>query len=171
MKPQIMFLLQMALGYVAWLLCLEAYFLPKIREIGPLKALRAIALLNAFRYFGMVIILPGVVGPGLPPDFGPDAAFGDLLTALLAILALLTWRSRPLFLFLSLAFNLVGIVDLLVDYFHAIRGGLPQVSGQLGGAYWVPVIYVPLLMITHILAFRLLMQLRTAAAAPTGAGA
>lgn len=170
MKPEIMFLLQMGLGYLVWLLCLDAYFLPKIREIGPLKALRAIALLNAFRYFGLVIILPGVVGAGLPPDFGPDAAFGDLLTALLAMLALLTWRSRPLFLFMTLAFNAVGVVDLLVDYFHAVRGGLPEVSGQLGAAYWVPVIFVPLLMITHILAFRLLLQVRRELAM-TGAGA
>jgi hypothetical protein len=170
MKPEIMFLLQMGLGYVAWLLCFNAYVLPKIREAGPLRSLRAIALLNVFRYFGLVIILPGVVGPGLPPDFGPVAAFGDLAAALLAMLALLSWRNRPLFLLFTLTFNLVGFADLLIDYYHAVRGNLPAVSGQLGGAYWVPVIYVPLLMITHILAFRLLMQVR-AAPAPTNAGA
>jgi hypothetical protein len=170
MKPQIMFLLQMGLGYVTWLLCMNAYLLPKMREIGALNSLRAIALLHAFRFFGLVIILPGVVGAGLPPDFGPDAAFGDLAAGVLAMLALLTWRNRALFLSFTLAFNAVGMGDLLIDYYHAVLGGLPEVSGQLAAAYWVPVIYVPLLMITHILAFRLLLGFKREVA-PTGAGA
>jgi hypothetical protein len=41
----------------------------------------------------------------------------------------------------------------LVDYYHAIRLGLPLVPGQLGATYVIPILYVPMLMITHAVAF------------------
>jgi len=56
------------------------------------------------------------------------------------------------------AFNLVGMVDLILDYYHAIRTGVPAMAGQLGAAYAIPVLYVPLLMITHVAAFYLLLR-------------
>ena len=73
------------------------------------------------------------------------------------MLALLTVRMRPLFWLFVVAFNLVGVVDLLLDYFHATQVGLPALAGQLGAAYVIPIIYVPLLMITHVAAFYLLL--------------
>src|SRR5262249_18820480 len=76
----------------------------------------------------------------------------------LAMLALLTFRIRPLFWLFVVSFNVVGIVDLIVDYYHAVRIGLPEMAGQLGALYWVPVIYVPLLMITHVAAFYILLR-------------
>jgi uncharacterized membrane protein len=74
------------------------------------------------------------------------------------MLALLTVRIRPLFWLLVAAFNLVGVVDLIVDYYHAIRIGLPALAGQLGAAYAIPILYVPVLMITHVVAFYLLLR-------------
>jgi len=76
----------------------------------------------------------------------------------LAILALLTVRIRPLFWLFVVAFNLVGIVDLILDYYHAIQVGLPALAGQLGATYAIPIIYVPVLMITHVVAFYLLLR-------------
>jgi hypothetical protein len=76
----------------------------------------------------------------------------------LAILALPTVRIRPPFWFFVVAFNLVGIVDLILDYYHAVRVGLPALAGQLGAVYAIPVLYVPLLMITHVVAFYLLLR-------------
>ena len=52
----------------------------------------------------------------------------------------------------------MGAVDLILDYYHAMRIGLPAVAGQFGAAYAIPVIYVPALMITHVAAFYLLMR-------------
>ena len=74
------------------------------------------------------------------------------------MLALLTVRVRPLFWLLVIAFNLVGTSDLIFDYYHAMRVGLPAVAGQLGAAYVIPVIYVPALMISHVAAFYLLTR-------------
>ncbi|HEX5433859.1 MAG TPA: hypothetical protein VFY05_06455 [Candidatus Angelobacter sp.] len=166
MSPQIIFQSQLVLGYVAWLLCFRAYIMPRLRSMDLVDAQRAIATLHSFRFFGLVFIMPGVVGPNLPASFAPFAAYWDLATGVLAMLALLTVRIRPLFWSFVAAFNVVGMIDLVIDYFHASRAGLPAIPGQLGAAYAIPILFVPLLMITHLAAFYLLLrpQPRTARA-------
>jgi hypothetical protein len=158
MSPQIIFPLQLILGYVACLLFFGVYLLPRLRSVGHFEAQRFIATLHSFRFFGLVFILPGVVGPNLPAGFAPFAAYADFATGILALLALLTARIRPLFWLFVVAFNLVGATDILLDYYHAIRLNLPAIAGQLGAAYVIPILYVPLLMITHITAFTFLVR-------------
>jgi hypothetical protein len=158
MSPEILFQLQGVLGYVAWLLCFGVYVWPRLRSMDMIDAQRAIATLHSFRFFGLVFILPGVVGPNLPAAFATFAAYWDFATGVLALLALLTVRIRPVFWLFVAAFNLVGIVDLILDYYHAVQVGLPAVSGQLGALYAIPIIYVPILMITHVAAFYLLLR-------------
>jgi hypothetical protein len=157
MSPEILFDIHLALGYVACLLFFGVYILPRLKSMERIEAQRAIATLHSFRFFGLVFILPGVVGPDLPAGFATFAAYGDLATGLLAMLALLTVRIRPLFLSLVVAFNVVGLADIIVDYYHATRLGLPALAGQLGATYAIPIIYVPLLVITHFVAFYLLL--------------
>jgi hypothetical protein len=158
MSPQTIFQLQLVLGYVACLLCFSAYVLPRLKSMERHKAHRVIATVHSFRFFGLVFILPGVVGSSLPTDFATSAAYGDFATGILALLALLTVRVRPLFWFFVAAFNLVGIGDLILAYYHAVQGGLPEHAGQLGLAYPVPILYVPMLMITHIVALYWLVR-------------
>jgi hypothetical protein len=158
MSSERLFDLHLVLGYVAWLLCFTEYVWPKLKRMDPVAAQRAIATLHSFRFFGLVFILPGVVGPNLPVQFAKFAAYWDLATGVLATLALLAVRIRPLFWLFVVAFNLVGIVDLILDYYHATQVGLPALAGQLGATYLIPIIYVPVLMITHIAAFYLLLR-------------
>lgn len=152
------FTAQLVLGYVAWLLCFRAYIWPRLKAMDRLGAQRAIATLHSFRFFGLAFIVPGVVGSQLPSSFATFAAYGDLATGVLALLALLTVGMRPLFWLFVVAFNVVGAADLLLNYFHAVQADLPAVAGELGAAYAIPIIYVPLLMITHIAAFYLLVR-------------
>lgn len=122
------------------------------------EAQLAIANLHSFRFFGLVFILPGVVGPNLPPGFASFAAYGDLATGLLAILALLTVRIRPPFSLFVVTFNLVEAADIIIDYYRGIRAGLPALSGQMGATYAIPIIYVPILMIMHAVAIYWLVR-------------
>jgi len=158
MSPQTIFQLHLVLGYVACLLGFGTYVLPRLKSMDSVTAQRAIATLHSFRFFGLVFILPGVVGPNLPASFATFAAYGDFATGVLALLALLTVRIRPLFWLFVVAFNLVGTVDLILNYYHANQAGLPALAGQLGATYAIPIIYVPVLMITHITAFYLLLR-------------
>lgn len=158
MSPETLFRIHLVLGYVAWLLCFGAYIWPWFKTTDRIEALRAIATLHSFRFFGLVFILPGVVGSNLPASFAVFAAYADFATGLLAMLALLTVRIRPLFWSLVVAFNLVGAADILLDYYHATLVNLPAIAGELGATYAIPIIYVPLLMITHGVAFYLLLR-------------
>jgi hypothetical protein len=164
MSPAAIFQIQLGLGYVPWLLCFGAYVWPRLKAMDPVQAQRAIAVLHSFRFFGLAFLLPGVTGPHLPAGFAIFSAYGDFATGLLAMLALLTVRMRPLFWLFVAGFNLTGAADILIDYYHGIQTGLPALAGELGATYAIPIIYVPLLMITHIAAFRLMRPARAALA-------
>ena len=157
MSPETLFRIHLVLGYVAWLLCFSVYILPRLKSMERFEAHRAIATLHSFRFFGLVFILPGVVG-NLPASFTVFAAYGDFATGVLALLALLTARIRPLFWALVVAFNIVGAADILIDYYHAIVAGVPFIAGQFGSTYVIPILYVPLLMITHSVALYWLLR-------------
>jgi hypothetical protein len=171
MSPAIIFQMHLILGYVPWLLCFGAYIWPRLKAMDPIDAQYAIATLHSFRFVGLVFIVPGVVGPDLPNGFATFAAYGDFATGLLAMLALLTVRRRPLFWPFVIAFNLMGIVDILIDYYHGNQVGLPALAGELGATYVIPIVYVPLLMITHVAAFYLLARHQTQAVRALAAGA
>ena len=160
MSSETLFRIHLVLGYVAWLLCFSVYIWPRLRAMDRFDAQRAIATLHSFRFFGLVFVLPGVTGPDLPASFVASAAYGDFATGVLAMLALLTVRIRPLFWSFVVAFNVVGAIDIIVDYYHATRADLPAIAGQLGSTYAIPIIYVPLLMITHAVAIYFLLRRR-----------
>lgn len=160
MSTQLVFQTHLGLGYLAWLLCFGTYIWPRLKAMDAVDAQRAIATLHSFRFFGLVFIVPGVVGADLPASFATFAATWDFATGVLALLALLTVRIRPLFWLFVVAFNAVGFLDLILDYTHAVQIGLPERAGELGAAYAIPILYVPLLMITHVAAFYLLQRSR-----------
>jgi len=161
MSPATVFDIHLLLGYVPWLLCFGAYVWPRLKSMDRVEAQRAIAALHSFRFFGLVFILPGVVGPNLPAGFADFAAYGDFATGLLAMVAFLTVRARSVFRAFVVAFNVAGAVDIIVDYYHGVQFDLPALAGELGATYAIPIIYVPVLMITHVAAFYLLARPRT----------
>ena len=152
------FQIDMALGYLAAALGIATYVWPRLRAMDRLEAHRAIATFNSFRFFGLVFLLPGFVGPNLPQGFAAQAAYGDLATGVLAILALLAVRVRVLFWPLVWAFNLVGLADLIIDTALAVRVDLPSVAGQLGAGYAIVMLYVPALFWMHLIALWLLLR-------------
>ena len=158
MSPATIFQIHLVLGYVPWLLCFGAYIWPRLKAMDRVEAQRAITTLHSFRFFGLVFLVPGVVSANLPSSFTTFAAYGDFATGILAILALLAVRIRPLFWVFAAAFNVAGLVDILVDYYHATLAGLPAMAGELGSTYAIPIIYVPILMITHVAAFYLMVR-------------
>lgn len=158
MPAQDIFNIDMALGYLASALCIATYVWPRLKGMDRIEAQRAIATFNSFRFFGLVFLLPGFVGPNLPQSFARTAAYGDLATALLAIVVLLTVRARFVFWPLVWIFNVVGLADLIIDTALAVRVNLPSVAGQLGAGYAIPMLYVPALFWIHLLAFWLLLR-------------
>jgi hypothetical protein len=103
----------------------------------------------------LAFLVPGVVSPELPSAFAQSAAYGDIVAAILALLSLVS-LPRGAGVVIAWIFNLWGSADLLNAFYQANNAGL--VAGQLGATYFIPTLIVPLLLITHGLVFRILLQ-------------
>jgi len=152
-----------AFGFLAWGVVAAQYIWPAISKRERPEALRPILVLHGFRYIGLAVLIPGVVSPQLSATaFARGLAYGDLAAATLALLALsalrTTWAAPLIWIF-----NIFGTADLLNAFYQGSRLSLPVNPGLLGAAYFIPVFGVPLLLITHVLAFRLLVQKKAVA--------
>ena len=155
MLPQFAFFVSIAFSFIAWGIVTARYVWPVVRLRQWDEAMRPLLILHSFRFIGMAFLVPGVVSPDLPATFATSAAFGDIIAAILALVSLLSLRSGPGVL-LAWIFNIWGSVDLLNAFYQAGASGL--LPGQLGAAYFIPTAIVPLALITHGLAFRILLQ-------------
>jgi hypothetical protein len=155
MSPQLCFFMSIAFSFVAWGIVAKQYLWPKLRPLQRASALRPILILHSFRFEGLAFLVPGVVSPDLPSAFAHSAAYGDIVAAMLALLSLAS-LSRRAGVGIAWVFNLWGSADLLSAFYHANNAGL--VPGQLGVTYFIPTLFVPLLLITHALAFTILLR-------------
>jgi len=155
MLPQLAFFGSIAFSVIAWGLVAARYVWPTLRLRPRAEALRPLLTLHGFRFLGMAFLVPGVVSPDLPRAFATAAAFGDIVAAALAMLSLLSLQNARGLLVVWI-FNVWGSVDLVNAFYEANATGLSP--GQLGAAYFIPTLIVPLLLITHGLVFRVLLQ-------------
>ncbi|HET9402914.1 MAG TPA: hypothetical protein VFO34_18345 [Candidatus Acidoferrales bacterium] len=155
MPQQLYFFGSIAFSLIAWGIVARQYFWPALKERSRPDALRPLLTLHSFRFLGLAFLIPGVVSPDLPSSFSHAAAYGDLIAAVLALLALASLRSGT-GVFVAWIFNLWGTADLFNAFYQANHAGLS--AGLLGATYFIPTLIVPLLMITHALAFRILLQ-------------
>src|SRR5262249_8077927 len=132
------------------------YLLPLIPGVPLKQVLIPILLFHSTRHLGMMFLTPGATYPGLPPQFAKKAAFGDLLTAILAFVAIpLVLSGSDLAKPAVWVFNVVGTVDLLVAITTAT---IYNAAPTMGPAYWIPAVWVPALLVTHYLTFVLLAK-------------
>jgi hypothetical protein len=154
MVSQVCFFVSIAFSLVAWGIVATRYIWPELRLRQRTEALRPLLVLHSFRFIGLAFLVPGVVSPHLPSAFAHSAAYGDVIAAALALLSLLL-LSRGSGVVMAWIFNLWGSADLLNAFYQANHAGL--LAGQLGATYFIPTVIVPLLLITHGLAFRILL--------------
>jgi hypothetical protein len=155
MLPQLAFFGSIAFSVIAWGIVTARYIWPQLRLRPRSEALRPLLVLHSFRFIGLAFLVPGVVSPDLPRAFATSAAFGDIGAATLALLSLLSLRSAAGVLIVWI-FNVWGSFDLVNGFYEANATGLSP--GQLGATYFIPTLIVPLLLMTHGLAFRVLLQ-------------
>ena len=157
-----LFGISVAFGVVIWGAVVWQYIWPALRGRPSPEDLRPILLLHGFRFLGLAFVVPGVVSPELPAAFAQPVAYGDLISALLALLALATPGTFAGTV-LTWVFNAFGTADLLFAFYQGSRISLPDTPGLLGAGYFILTAYVPLLLITHGLAFRILLRTKDVA--------
>ena len=137
-------------------LAARLYLLPLIPRLRPRQILIPILLLHSTRHLGMMFLTRGATYPGLAPEFAYPAAFGDLITAIIAFTAIpFVLRGSILAKPLVWVFNVFGTIDLLVAIVTATIYNAPV---TMGPAYWIPAFWVPLLLVTHYVTFIVLRR-------------
>jgi hypothetical protein len=104
-------------GFVAWSLVTAHYIWPALRGRPRADALRPLLLLHCFRFMGLAFVVPGVVSPDLPAAFASPAAYGDLMAAIFAMLALAAGLQTKLGIALVWVFSVWGTGDLLYAFY------------------------------------------------------
>jgi hypothetical protein len=153
-----------AFGFAASTVFAAQYIWTMINERERAEALRPILVLHGFRYIGMAVLIPGVVSAELASTlFARDLAYGDLAVATVALIALAAIRTRfasPL----VWIFNIFGTLDLLNVFYQGNRISLGDNPGLLGAGYFIPILGVPILLVTHVLAFMVVRKKGAASA-------
>ena len=148
MDTQAIFGLQFLLSVVVFGLLAKWKLAPWLQTLSRQSALFWLTVPHAFRHVGMVFLVPGMLVQPLPAEFAIPAAYGDLVTGLLALLALFAlqrgWARAELFVW---TFNVVGTIDLLNALRHL------DVAPLFGAAWYVPTFLVPMLLVSHALVF------------------
>jgi hypothetical protein len=141
-----------AIFYVA----ARLYLLPLVSRVRPRQILVPILLLHSTRHLGMMFLARGATYPRMPPEFAYPAAFGDLITSIMAFVTIpFVLRGSVFARPLVWIFNVFGTVDLLVAIVTATIYNAPV---AMGPAYWIPAFWVPLLLVTHYVTFILLRR-------------
>lgn len=155
MKVEALFGLSVLMSFLAFGLVTKLYILPRLRLMRREEAILPLVVPHAFRFVGLSFLVPGVASRTLPHAFAAPAAYGDLLAAVLAIIATLALSARARWAIAAVwVFNVWGSADLL----NAIYQGLGIGPGLFGAAFYIPTVLVPPLLVTHALIFWLLLR-------------
>ena len=153
---QLILPLSIVMSLISFSLIAKWYLMPALSSMSRVEALTPLLLFHSFRHIGMAFLIPGVTADALDPGFANPAAYGDLLAAALALIALLALRLRWVVAIpLVWIFNIEGSLDLLNALFQGARQANP---GALGATYFIPAVIVPALLVTHYLIFVLLLR-------------
>jgi hypothetical protein len=159
MKVEALFGLSVLMSFLAFAIVTKLYILPRLRVMQREEALLPLVVPHTFRFVGLSFLVPGVVSPSLSPAFAVPAAYGDLVAAILAMVATLSLSARvPWAIALVWGFNVWGTVDLLNAIFQGQIGAVGP--GSFGAAFFIPTLVVPALLVTHALIFWLLLRPR-----------
>src|ERR1700730_12956115 len=162
MPSPALFGISVAFGLAVWGAVAWHYIWPALRERPSPENLKPVLLLHGFRFLGLAFVVPGVVSSELPAAFAQPVAYGDFITAILALLALATLRRRGGTV-ATWVFNTVGTAHLFFVFYLGSRISLPATPGLLGAGFFILTAYVPLLLITHGLVFRMLWRTKVEA--------
>ena len=158
MNPLALFGTSILGSFVSSVVAARLFVWPRLQNLEPNRALTALVAPHMFlRFIGLSFLVPGVVSPLLPAGFAVPAAYGDLIAAVLAIVATIalvnraTWAAASVWLF-----NIWGAADLLFAFYRGRLIGLQP--GLLGAGFLLVTAVVPVLLVTHALIFFVLAQ-------------
>lgn len=130
---------------------------PAIADRDPKTALTPLLLYACLRVNGLMFLMPGLVSPYLPAAFARPTAYGDLTSAVLALIAIAALRCELAAAIPAVwLFNIVGILDLVYANVSTFKDRVDPVS--LGVAYYLAVVNAPAMLVVHVVIFAYLLR-------------
>jgi hypothetical protein len=160
MEPIVLFGIQFTMSLLVYALIAVWYVAPRLSKLPKELALVPLLWVHAFRIIGGTILAPGATDAAVPTDFRNMVGYGDMITAFLAILALIALRVRVrgalvlvwVFLIVATAVTVNAIIQSTRD----------SVFNYPLGINWVIVTaYVPALLVSSALILVYLLRPRT----------
>jgi len=159
MNTRALFGLSILMSFVAFGLITNLYIWPQLHVVSPSSALTALVAIHMYRFVGLGFLVPGVTSPTLPPAFAGPAAWGNLVAAILALVATVALRADASWALVAVwIFNSWGAADLLYGMVNGPRRLAPAGPGSLAAMYFIPTLVVPALLVTHGLIFWVLLH-------------
>jgi hypothetical protein len=156
MPPIVLFGIQFTFSLAAYALIAWWYVSPRLSRIPRELALVPLVWVHVFRIVGGTILAPGSVDASVPADFRTMIGYGDMATAVLAVLALIAlrvrWRGAIALVWICIAVGLLDTVNAIIESMRY------SVFTYALGVNWVIVtMYVPALLVSTVL---IVIQLR-----------
>ena len=156
MPPIVLFGIQFTFSLIAYALIGWWYVAPRLSRLPRELALVPLVWIHAFRIVGGTILAPGAVDAAVPGDFRTMIGYGDMATAVVALLALIALRRRmPVAIALVWLVLTVGLLDTVNAIIQSMRYSV--FTYGLGVNWVIVTMYVPALLVSSLLIF---IQLR-----------
>jgi hypothetical protein len=139
----------------AYVLVARWYLLPALAGRPLRSSLPPLLLIHLVRPISLWLLVPGViVKRTIPIGFAQGTAIGDLIAAVLALVAVFLVRSESKLAIPAVwLFNIVGFVDVLRN---CLMGLMLRSPDHMGAAVLIPAFGVPAIIVSHGLIFKLL---------------
>lgn len=148
-------LTSMTIGIVGWGLVAKIWVIPGLKDYPLHAGLALLTIPHVFRYIGLSFLITGVTNTPLDTRFAVPAAYGDLLAAVLALIAVIALMNKSKYAIpVVWVFNIVGFIDFIIAVIQGLRYTHPE---EMGATYFIPVLGVPLLFVSHLLIFWMLL--------------
>jgi hypothetical protein len=153
-----------AVAVTVWILTalalLACWKIQMVRDWAATVDLRWLIALHLTRFVGIYFLVLGKHGD-LPRGFAGPAGFGDILIAMISLFILAVPELRMLRPAL-LSWNILGLVDILLVIFSALRFGLRDWQSMAPlrelPLSLLPTFIVPLIVASHVLIFVRLLK-------------
>jgi hypothetical protein len=157
MNPQLLFGVQFALSLIIFAILARWYITPALNKMPVQAALVPLFLVHALRYLPSSAFAPGQVDPAIPMDAMAGIAYGDLVSAILALLAAVFLRHGWLG---AIAVAWVVNVATSLDWLYAgyLAASSQLVTYRMGGNWYIINYYVPVIGVIHVMIFARLLK-------------
>ncbi len=148
---------QSTFSLVAFALIARWHVAPKLSGASIEDYLLPLAWVHVFRYAPMTLLVPGQVSASMPADAAAAIAYGDLVSALAALVAVMflhgKWKGA---LAVAWIFNIIGSADVVNAIREAIGARMYDIP--TGFNWYIVNFYAPLLIVTHVMMFYRLIR-------------